>query len=190
MARRTTGIRARHSRSCAAPKGRCSCRPSWEASVGSGDTGKLRRSFPTEAAAKAWRAEAVVALNKGGLRIAAPTSVKEAGDRLVEGMRDGSIRTRSGRVYKPSVIRGYEQGLRIYIYKDLGGAKLSNVRRQDVQQLADRLHAAGANPSTIRNALMPLRGSSGRWITRARRSHPRATRAGALCRSLACCATC
>jgi integrase len=140
-----------------APKGRCSCRPSWEASVGSGDTGKIRQTFKTEAAAKSWRAEAVVALNKGALRVTAPTTIREAGDRLVAGMRDGSIRTRSGRIYKPSVIRGYEQGLRIYIYPDLGGAKLSAVRRQDVQRLADRLHAKAANPSTIRNSLMPLR---------------------------------
>lgn len=157
MARKTTGIRARHARSCAASKGRCTCRPTWEAAVGSGITGKIRRTFKTEAEAKAWRAEAQVALDRGTLRPASALTVRQAGDALIEGMKDGTARTRSGHVYKPSVIRGYEQALRIYIHRDLGGAKLSAVRRRDVQQLADRLHAAGANPSTIRNALMPLR---------------------------------
>ena len=55
-----TGIRARHSRACTAPTGgRCTCRPSYEAFVFSKrDRRKVRKSFPTLAAAKAWRADA------------------------------------------------------------------------------------------------------------------------------------
>jgi integrase len=158
MARKTTGIRARHARNCKLRgTGKCSCRPSWEASVGSGRDGKIRRVFPTEAAAKAWRAEALVGLNKGALTLGSSPTVRQAGDLLIDGMRDGTARTRSGRVYKPSVIRGYEQGLRIYVYPELAGVRLSRLRRVDVQRLADRLHAGGADPSTVRNAIMPLR---------------------------------
>jgi integrase len=72
-------------------------------------------------------------------------------------MRRGLVRTRSGDVYKPSAILAYESALRLHILPDLGGAKLSDVQRRDVQRLADELLAAGRNPSTIRNALMPLR---------------------------------
>ena len=39
----------------------------------------------------------------------------------------------------------------------LGGAKLSDVRRSDVQRLVNRMMADGLGPSTVRNSLMPLR---------------------------------
>ncbi len=54
-------------------------------------------------------------------------------------------------------IRGYEQALRTRILPDLGAAKLSQIERGDVQDLADRLLGQGLDPSTIRNAIMPLR---------------------------------
>ncbi len=79
---------------------------------------------------------------------------------------DGSIRTRSGDAYKPSALRGYEQALRTRILPELGAAKLSEVGRTDVQNLADRLLALGLDPSTIRNALMPLRAIFRRAIAR------------------------
>ena len=43
------------------------------------------------------------------------------------------------------------------ILPQLGALKLGEVQRRDVQRLADELLAAGRDPSTIRNALMPLR---------------------------------
>jgi integrase len=73
------------------------------------------------------------------------------------GARDGSVRNRSGDRYKPSAIRGYEAALERRILPELGGAKLADISRADVQDLADRMLAEGADPSTIRNALMPLR---------------------------------
>lgn len=72
-------------------------------------------------------------------------------------MKSGLVRTRSGDVYKPSAILGYESALRLHVLPELGGAKLADVQRRDVQRLADELLAAGRSPSTIRNALMPLR---------------------------------
>jgi hypothetical protein len=70
MSRSTTGIRVRHSRSCPANEGgtcthgrRDGCRPAFEAWVYSKRDGKkIRRTFPTLAAAKGWRADASSAL--------------------------------------------------------------------------------------------------------------------------------
>jgi integrase len=62
-----------------------------------------------------------------------------------------------GRPVQPSAIRGYEEALRLRLLPDLGGAKLSEVRRADVQALVDRLMADGHGASTIRNTLLPLR---------------------------------
>jgi integrase len=153
------GIRVRHSRSCKSTSGgRCNCRPSYEASVYSARDGrKIRRTFPTLAAARAYRSDASSALRKGLLRAPSATTVRDAAEAWLAGARDGSIRTRSGDQFKPSTLRGYEEALRTRILPALGGAKLSEVTRTDVQDLADRLLAEGLDPSTIRNALMPLR---------------------------------
>jgi len=72
-------------------------------------------------------------------------------------MRTGLVRTRSGDIYKPSVIRSYEAALRLHVLPALGALKLADVQRRDIQRLADELLAVGRDPSTIRNALMPLR---------------------------------
>lgn len=71
-------------------------------------------------------------------------------------MRSGLVRTRSGDLYKPSATRSYEAALRLHILPELGALKLADVQRRDVQRLADELLATGRDPSTIRNALMPL----------------------------------
>jgi integrase len=121
------------------------------------DGRKIRRTFPTLAAAKAWRADSLTGVRRGSVRAPRPTTVRQAGDALIAGMRSGLVRTRSGDVYKPSAIRSYEAALRLHIFPELGGLKLSDVQRRDVQRLADTLLAEGRDPSTIRNALMPLR---------------------------------
>lgn len=89
----------------------------------------------------------------------APTTMtfRDAADAWLAGARDGTIRTRSGDCYKPSVIRSYETSLRRHLVDDLGGARLSDITRADLQGVADRMLARGADPSTIRNALMPVR---------------------------------
>jgi integrase len=159
MSRSTpTGIRTRHSRSCAAPEGRCTCSPSYEAWTYDRRSGrKIRKTFPTQAAAKAWRAEATTAVRRGSLRAAPSITLREAADAWLAGARDGSIRNRSGDVYKPSAIRGYQAALEQRILPELGAAKLSDISRREVQDLADRLLAKELDPSTIRNAIMPLR---------------------------------
>lgn len=162
------GIRVRHSRNCAVGDGgSCKCRPSYEAFVFSRrDDRKIRKTFPSLAAAKAWRADAAVALRKGTMRAPTQETLREAAEAWLEGAKAGVIRTRSGDTYKPSALRGYEHALRHRILPDLGGARLSDIGRADVQDVADSLLAAGLDPSTIRNALMPLRAIYRRAVAR------------------------
>ena len=169
MARTTTGIRERHARSCAAPTGAaaCTCRPTFEAFIYSPhEKKKIRRSSPTRSAAVSWRADANVALRRGELRTPSRVTLRQAADAWLEGAKAGTIRTRSGDRYKPSALRGYEQALRDRSLPDLGAARLSEIRRADVQDLADRLLAKGLDASTIRNALMPLRAIFRRAVAR------------------------
>jgi hypothetical protein len=91
------------------------------------------------------------------MRAPTTTTLREAAHALVAGMKDGRVRTRSGDLYKPSVIRGYESVLALRVLNDLGALRLSEIHRADLQALADGLLAKGLDPSTIRNTLMPLR---------------------------------
>lgn len=156
------GIRARHTRKCrslaANGGGRCNCDPGWEAWVYlKREDRKLRKTFPTQAAAKAWRADAVSASTRGQLRSPTNLTVHAAADELLAGMRDGSIPTRSGGGYKPSVTRSYAEALRIRLLPVFGDTRLSDVTRADVQDFADRLTASGLSASTVQNTLDPLR---------------------------------
>jgi integrase len=154
-----SGIEIRHQSSCASLVGnRCDCDPTFRASVYDRRTKRtIKRSFPTEAAARRWRDDARVDIRRGRLMGAAPITVRAAGDALIEGMRAGSVLTRSGDRYKPASIRGYERSLRDYIHPDLGGVRLGELHRNQVQDLVERIAASGAAPSTLRNAIMPLR---------------------------------
>lgn len=155
----SAGIEIRHTRSCRWLHGEpCTCTPSFRAAAwSSGDKRLVRKTFSTERAAVQWREDARVDLRRGVLVAPKPTTLRELGDLWLESARGGRIRNRSGDRYKPSTLRGYEQALRQYVYPALGSAKLQNIRPGDVQRLADTLVGRGLNPSTVRNALLPLR---------------------------------
>ena len=73
-------------------------------------------------------------------------------------MADGSVLDRKGKPYKPSTCRSYTQAINAYLKDDpLARIAVSEVRRADVQDYADKLRATGAAPSTVRNAIDPLR---------------------------------
>jgi integrase len=118
------------------------------------------------AAAKAWRSDASSAVRKGALRAWTPTTLQEAGSAFLDGARSGQVRNKSGRLFKPATVRGYEQVLRDYVLPDLGAVKLGEIRRVDIQDLADRLLARGLDASTVRNALMPVRAIFRRAVSR------------------------
>lgn len=156
------GIETRHETTCARKANsaaRCRCTPRYRGHVWDSRAGRLVRGpwRASQAEAKTWRVDALQRARLGMLGGNGGATVREAGDALLSGMRDGSILNRSGDTYKPSVIRGYESALEAHVFPELGSVALANVGRSDVQALADALRAAGKNPSTVRNALMPLR---------------------------------
>lgn len=156
----TPGVRERHARSCGRNEGRrrCTCTPSYEASVPAGTSGqKHRKSFPTRAAAIAWRRDSIRAIEEGRLVVGPTPTVREASEELLAGMADGSIRNRSGDPFKPSVVAAYRSSLDVHLLPALGARRLGDLRLGDVQRLVDDLARRGLNASTIRNALMPLR---------------------------------
>lgn len=155
----TPGIRRRHSADCPARQDadrRCDC--PYEATVWDRSSGrKIRRNLSTYEAARAWRSDAEHGVRRGTLRAAGPVTVNEAADELIPGMRAGTILNRSGRRYKPSAIRSYEEALDLHIRPDLGAMRLADVKRRHVQLIVDGLVGAEAAASTVRNAVMPLR---------------------------------
>jgi integrase len=160
----STGLRHRHGNRCRV-KGRCSC--PWEAFVYSKQDGKkLRKTFPTRAAAKSWRDDKLGAVKRGELRAPTARTVREASEAFMAGAKDGSIPTASGGRYKPATLRGYRVGLDKRVLPALGHKRLSDVRRADVQDLADRLTAERLSASTVQNTLDPLRAIYRRAIRR------------------------
>lgn len=127
---------------------------------------KVRKTFPTQAAAKVWRADAQVALRKGTLRMPPNVTLREAAERWLQGARAGLIRTRSGDPYKPSALRGYEASLRQRILPAFGAVRLSEIKRVDLQYLVEELLSEGLSASTIRNVIVPLRSIYRRAISR------------------------
>lgn len=157
--RKHDGIDLRHGAVCRARDGgRCNCHPSYRAEAYDRRSGrKLRKTFPTLAAAKAWRSDALGDLRRGLLRGPTGVTLRQAGEDWIAGAGDGSIRTRSGEVFKPSTLRGYEAALRTRIFPVLGGAKLEDIDRGDLQRFVDKLLGEGLDASTIRNTIMPVR---------------------------------
>lgn len=162
--RRPEGIIARHSLGCPArwssgsERGPCRCTPRYQAQVWSpGERKRISRTFPSLAAAKAWRHDASVALRRGTLLVGGGAKLRDAAADWLEAAEGGLVRNRSGDPYKPSALRGYEQALRTRILPALGDKQLSEIRRSDLQRLVNRLIAEGLSASSIRNALLPLR---------------------------------
>jgi integrase len=132
------------------------------------DNKRIRRTFPTLAAAKAWRQDAQVALRRGELRAPAPTTLRQAAEAWLEGARDGRITNRSGERYKPSAVRSYEWALRLRVLPELGDVRLADIRRVDLQEFVDGIRAQGLAPSTVQCTLLPLRAIFRREIARGR----------------------
>ncbi len=153
------GVVIRHERSCASRAAKaCDCRPAFQAwSWDPVTRRKLRKTFPTVAAAKSWRAGAGVAISRGELRAGPVPTIEAAAEHLIAGLRDGSIRARGGAPFKPSTVRSYEAALRNRIIPTLGRRRLTEVTRGDLTTLAERMLVDGRDGSTISNAIMPLR---------------------------------
>jgi len=164
----TAGIDPRHARSCRSRGGggRCNCAPTYQAHVFDQRSGKrIRKTFPSKAAAKTWRQDALVALRTGKLTATRKLTVRQAGEQWLADAERGVITNRSGDRYKPSAIRAYRQSLRLRILDDLGERQFAQITRGDLQRLVDRLVADGLAPSTVQCSLLPLRAMYKRAIS-------------------------
>jgi integrase len=126
----------------------------WDARAGK----RVRKTFASRKQAETWRDAARTRIREGHvLGIRKPTTLADAADALIEGMRSGAILNRSGQAFKPSVIRSYDTALKHHVLPDLGGARLDRITQRDVRELVKRLRAEGLAASTVRNAVAPLR---------------------------------
>jgi integrase len=169
--RKTPGVEVRHSRFCPSRTGgdcnagtRDGCRPTFLPWVFGVDPrtrrkGKIRppHGFPTLAAAKGWRIDALAKQQKGTLRPPTRDTLTVAAERWLEGARAGSIHARGRKPYKPSVVRSYETSLRLRVLDELGSYRLSELTLPELQAFVNRLVAGGVDASTIRNTINPLR---------------------------------
>lgn len=157
--RATTGIRKRHTRPCASRRGgKCDCDGSWEASVWDRrEKKKLRATFSTQAAAKAWQQDSAVSVRRNRMRASTiSVTVEAAGLAWLEAAERGEILSRHRKAYKPSVLRSYRADLTRYVFPELGAMRLADVRADDVQELVDDLVGRGLSGSKCRNVLVAL----------------------------------
>lgn len=130
------------------------------------DGKKIRKAFPSKAAAVAWRDDGRSAVRKQTMRAPTTETLREASQAWLEGARAGVIRPRSGGPYKPSAIRNYDQGLRLRVLPELGHRKLSDITRTDLQDFVDALRAQGVSGATIEATIIPLRAIYRRALSR------------------------
>jgi integrase len=163
-----TGIRKRHSARCRSQGGeRCNCRAGWEASVFDRRSGqKVRKTFDREADAKVWRADKLAGMRRGKSVVPTRITLREVADEFLAAAEKGRVTSRKGQRYKPATLRSYRHALEQRMLPELGALQVSEIRRRDVQGLADRMLGEGLSPSTVHNMLDPLRSIFRRAIQR------------------------
>jgi integrase len=107
--------------------------------------------------ARAWRQETQVAVRRLTVRAPTKVTVQEAATAWLKLAEAGLVRAPAGTPYKPSSLRGYRIAIETKLLPELGHLRLSSVSRNCVQDLVDRLVGTGLAPSSVRNAVLPLR---------------------------------
>lgn len=154
------GIRRRHHNRCPAARtddlSICSCPRGWPRYQAQAGPRKDRRTktFETLRDADRWKARTRLELDRSGGRV---PRLREAGERWLEAVAAGKALSRNGTPYRTSTINGYRRELRDRVYPVLGDKRLDAVTRGDVLTLSGTMQAQGLAPSTVRNAIVPLR---------------------------------
>jgi integrase len=155
------GIYARHRKSCAnagQPDWSCGCPPSYQAQAWSRRDGRRpTRTFPRLREAVKWRNDARGAVQSGKVAGSRALTLRRASDDFMEAAEGKLVLNRSGRPYKPSVVRSYRTALELRVLPDYGVHPVIDLRRSDWQRLVTTLHRQGVAPSTIRNTFDPVR---------------------------------
>jgi integrase len=121
------------------------------------DRAKVRKTFSEHWEAKAWRHEQLELASIGLLRAPSRRTIADVGPLWVTMARDGQIRNRSGRNYKPSALRAIEGDLRLHLLPGLGARRIAGVTRADLQRLVDAGLAEGLSPSKVRSIVNAAR---------------------------------
>jgi hypothetical protein len=127
---------------------------------------RVWRSFATRSAAKRWREDAKVAVRGGDLSAERGPTLKEASDRWLAGVRDGTVTNRSGDPHKPHAARDYERIFRLRLPPTLGYLRLSDITARDAQKLVDDLVSKGTPPATVDATVTPLKALYRRAVAR------------------------
>jgi integrase len=152
------GIEKRHGSTCATRVGAaCTCTAGYRATAFDGHGKRVRRTFPTLAAAKSWRRDMQRALEQGTARAVQAPTLNEATADWLAGAEAGTIRTRGRKPFAPSTLVAIEQNYRLRLREPFGALRLNELTTQDLQDFIDELDAAGLNPSTIQGTVLPLR---------------------------------
>lgn len=153
------GITVRHEKHCRTHAGaRCNCSPSYQARAWSNAAKReVKRSFKAKADARAWRARAIAGhADKIAGAVKSPV-MDVLAEKVLADASAGRLLNKSGDPYKASAIRSYRSSYDQHIKPAIGGRRVSVVARRDVQAIVGHMAAQGLKPSTIRNALLPLR---------------------------------
>jgi len=152
------GITERHARNCRVRETRCTCTPTYKAEAYDAAADKrVYKTFPTITGARRWRQDAYSALRAGTLSADRGPTLKQAADDWMAAARAGIVRNRSGNIYKPSAIRGYNQALRLHVLDELGHERLRELTLPRLQRFVDKLAADGLAAATITTCVTPLR---------------------------------
>ena len=153
------GINLVHQKTCSGKaSGTCDCQPSCQGQAWSKiHQRNLRRTFKTLEAAKLWRQETIEALADPTALAPGQAFFELAAQNWLEAAKAGTVRTRSGSPYKPAALRSYEDSIRRFLVPRLGRTRLADITRADIQDVIDWMVSEGYAPSTVRNAVLPLR---------------------------------
>lgn len=159
---RYQGVYARHRLGCDLEAGgdACSCSPSywgqvWDRAEG---RGRKTRFFSSLPAARNARADLEAKLHSGATPASSTMRVAKAIKAYLAAVESGSALNKHGRRYKPSAVRDLRGALQGPVERELGGRRLADVRRGDVQRLVDRLTPtkSGSRVRTVVNAIRSL----------------------------------
>lgn len=160
MAKKTDGIEIYHRQSCSKSRGgsNCTCAPSYRAAVWDPQTKKNRHSqrFGRRSDAVRWRADTLSAKHRQQLGPIRSPKLEAVADEMFQAIATGLLSTSSGSPFKPSTTRSYRLYYRNEIKPSFGQVKVDRLSRKEVQKLVDDL-SGRMSPSSVRNALMPLR---------------------------------
>lgn len=158
------GLQQRHASGCTR-RGRCEC--PWRASVYSATDGRqIKKTFPSRAAAMAWREDTRVAVRRRELRAPTGETLKQAADAFLGAAKSGVARPRSGGEYRPATLRSFERQLRLRVLPQLGARKLSSIDRVTLQDFVAQMLADGLSPALIEATCTPLRAIFARAVER------------------------